>query len=94
MAVNDVVLPALRTARLSAAIDDIVGDRKTTLKIMDAVAEHLESNAMRWGNACPLDDCRKKLSWEHEGFMCPEHGIVRESILLVGFYPLKTEVKG
>lgn len=88
-----VVLPAIRLARLRSAIDKVTGDHKQTQAIIEAVEEHIEVDAYRWGNACP--QCHASVEWrESSGPVCPVHGYLGHMAateLLVAFKPSRSD---
>lgn len=87
-----VVLPSIRLARFRQAIGDVTGDLEMTQRIVEAVEEHIEVGAYRWGNACP--ECHAILEWrDSSGHVCPVHGYLGHMAateLLIAFKPSET----
>ncbi len=87
-----VVLPAIRLARLRQAIENITGDRSQTQAILEAVEQHIEVDAYRWGNAC--SKCHAAVIFENGSPVCPYHGNLGHMApteLLIAFKPCHPE---
>lgn len=68
---------------------DITGDIVYTQQIMEAIEEHLEVGARRWGNACPTSG-ERVTSLSYGNWSCPSHGIHSKTEpmdLLIAFSP-------
>lgn len=83
------VLPALRLGHLAQDVKAITGDPDMARKVIDAVTERLEGQAIRWGNACPVEGCFHEVHHTNDSFQCIVHGRVKDVLLLVGFHPYK-----
>lgn len=85
-----VVLPAIRLGRLRDAVHKITGDWDQTQRVMEAVERHVERDAYRWGNACPVEGCHHETIWNQQGgwFNCIVHGRQTMTTMLVGFKPV------
>lgn len=89
-----VVLPAIRLNRLRQAVMDITGDLEMTQRVIEAVEQHIEVDAYRWGNACP--ECHERLVYvfEDSSPRCPTHGHLGHMApteLLVAFKPSRSQ---
>lgn len=83
-----VVLPSIRLNHLRQAVEKIVGDRDQVQAVLEAVEQHIEQDAYRWGNACP--QCHTLLLWTGNDWSCLVHGFISRSApveLLIAFKP-------
>jgi hypothetical protein len=86
-----VVLPSLRLAHLRQAVNDITGDLEMTQRVLEAVEEHVERDAYRWGNACP--ECHRQVHYKNSSPVCPTHGHLGRlapTELLIAFKPSRS----